>query len=102
VSFVLVRTSGAEIATGGGGIVFGPPDSLSWVLSWSVGLHLGEAYQIHYWFDSNFGGGTAGVCDAPEIDHQWKVLIPAVAGDIDVLVSHDPNAVTDVCSSFSR
>ena len=32
-----------------------------------------QGYEIHYWIDSNVGGGSVGVCDLPGIDHQWSV-----------------------------
>ena len=63
-------------------------------------LEEGVAYDVDYWIDSNFGGGTEGVCDPPAIDHQWIVAIPAVMGDVNLVVSHDDATVTDVCSTF--
>lgn len=35
-------------------------------------LKKGATYEIHYWIDSNTGGGTPGVCDPKAIDHQWS------------------------------
>jgi hypothetical protein len=64
------------------------------------GLLNGESYQVHYWIDSNFGGGTAGVCDPPANDHQWAVAIGAVTGDVDLTEGHDPANTSDVCSTF--
>ena len=64
-------------------------------------LEEGEAYQVHYWIDSNFGGGTVGVCDLKAIDHQWNVAIPAVAGDVTLTEVHHADNTVDVCSTFT-
>jgi hypothetical protein len=58
------------------------------------------AYEVHYWIDSNFGGGAVDVCDAIEVDHQWNVAVPAPSDDVTITESHDPQATEDVCSSF--
>ncbi len=64
-------------------------------------LVIGVEYEVHYWIDSNFMGGTVGTCDAPEDDHQWRVTVPTVQDDVAITETHDPNAVTDVCSTFN-
>jgi len=64
-------------------------------------LEEGVAYEVDYWIDSNFGGGTLGVCDATAIDHQWKVTIAAVSADVAITEAHIPNTVVDVCSTFA-
>ena len=64
-------------------------------------LSEGEAYEVHYWIDSNFGGGAASVCDAPATDHQWSVAIPAVAGDVALTDMHRPTETAAVCSTFA-
>ncbi len=61
---------------------------------------VGVAYQVHYWIDSNFGGGTAGVCDAPSIDHQWSVAVATVQADVSITELHNAATVTDVCATF--
>ncbi len=61
----------------------------------------GVAYEVHYWIDSNFGGGTAGVCDPKAIDHQWNVAIPAVAADVTIAEIHDAANTVDVCTTFA-
>ena len=63
-------------------------------------LERAEAYQLHYWIDSNFGGGIVGECDPPDNDHQWNVTIPPVGTDIDIVVSHDLG-FTGVCLTFA-
>ena len=64
-------------------------------------LEFQEVYEVHYWIDSNFGGGTVGVCDPPANDHQWSVAIPAVAGDVTIHESHDAATLGDVCATFT-
>ncbi len=64
-------------------------------------LATGVAYQLHYWIDSNFGGGTAGVCDPKAIDHQWNVAIAAVAGDVTIVEVHNAANTVDVCTTFA-
>ncbi len=64
-------------------------------------LVTGVAYQVHYWIDSNFSGGTVGVCDPKAIDHQWNVAIAAVAGDVTILEAHNAANTVDVCTTFA-
>lgn len=63
-------------------------------------LQAGTDYELHYWIDSNFGGGTAGVCDPRAIDHQWSVEFLSVSNDITAATAHQPALTEDVCSSF--
>jgi len=56
------------------------------------------AHRIHYWIDSNFGGGSAGVCDPPANDHQWSLDVPL--GQATYKDSHRPGATSSVCASF--
>ncbi|MHC4235926.1 MAG: hypothetical protein ACYSUQ_12485 [Planctomycetota bacterium] len=62
-------------------------------------LVIGEEYNVEYWIDSNFGGGTIGQCDVPSVDHQWRTAVPAVTGDTDITDAHDAGAITDVCGA---
>ena len=39
-------------------------------------------YEVHYWIDSNIGGGTLGVCDPKDIDHQWSVEFPMPTNNV--------------------
>ena len=64
-------------------------------------LVTGVAYQVHYWIDSNFNGGTVGVCDPKAIDHQWNVAIAAVAGDVTITEAHNAGNTADVCPTFA-
>ncbi|HSM59323.1 MAG TPA: hypothetical protein VK849_00945 [Longimicrobiales bacterium] len=70
-------------------------------LSFEGVLTLGAEYQLHYWIDSNFGGGTEGVCDPVANDHQWNVDIGAVTEDVVLADTHRPADTSEVCSTFS-
>lgn len=61
-------------------------------------LQEGESYTLNYWIDSNFGGGTQGACDAPEVDHQWKIDIAPVSDDVTINDTHRPGEVEQVCT----
>ena len=93
-------TDGAfQVDGGGSGPIFAAAlDTISFGFGSTV--QFGETYELHLWIDSNVGGGTEGVCDPPAIDHQWIVAVPAVMGDVNLVVSHDDATVTDVCSTF--
>lgn len=58
----------------------------------------GESYDLNYWIDSNFGGGTQGECDAPEVDHQWKIDVGPVSDDVTIADTHRPTETEQVCS----
>ncbi|MFG6177888.1 hypothetical protein ACGTN6_11645 [Halomonas sp. THAF12] len=60
----------------------------------------GGDYAVHYWIDSNFGGGTAGNCDDMQHDHQWSVAIEPTGGPVTHTEQHDPSAQTAVCDTF--
>jgi len=63
-------------------------------------MQAGIDYEVHYWIDSNIGGGTLNVCDPKAIDHQWSVEFAAVANDKDLTVSHNDALTEDVCETF--
>ncbi|MBB3231267.1 hypothetical protein [Halomonas stenophila] len=63
-------------------------------------LREGGSYAVHYWIDSNFGGGNAGNCDPMDNDHQWSVAIEAGGEATTHVESHDPSAQTAVCDTF--
>jgi hypothetical protein len=64
-------------------------------------LEDGESYEVHYWIDANFGGGTAGTCDAPPTDHMWNVAIGPVNANVTNTQDHDATDLEDVCASFA-
>ena len=50
----------------------------------------GEEYDLDYWIDSNFGGGTPETCDPPGNDHQWHIDIGLVTDDVVIEDTHRP------------
>ena len=96
----LVRASDGEVVARANGTVSGTADP-AFSFSFTAALERGSAYQLHYWIDSNFGGGTVGLCDPKANDHQWSVAIAAVTADVTVSETHQPAATTDVCPSFT-
>lgn len=63
-------------------------------------LQNGKAYDVDYWIDSNFGGGTVGKCDPPQHDHQWDIHLGKATGNIDHVETHEPAKITPVCDVF--
>ncbi|MDT8879457.1 hypothetical protein RSO68_08250 [Halomonas saccharevitans] len=63
-------------------------------------LSEGGSYAVHYWIDSNFGGGSEGSCDPMGTDHQWSVALEASGGAVTHVESHDPGAQSEVCATF--
>jgi hypothetical protein len=64
-------------------------------------LEQGIAHEVHYWIDSNIGGGTPGVCDPKAIDHQWSTEFSWPTNDVDITVSYQTWLVEDVCGTFN-
>jgi len=63
-------------------------------------LEEGEDYDLEYWIDSNFGDdGTQGVCDAPNVDHQWEIDVDPVMDDVAINDTHRPTETEDVCTT---
>lgn len=74
----------------------------SFSFTFTDALEEGEDYDLEYWIDSNFGdGGTAGECDSPDVDHQWRIDVAAVTDDVTINDSHRPTETEDVCSTSS-
>ena len=96
ISVALVRTDLRQLQPGTVSATTDPAFSFTF----TDGLREGSTYEVHYWIDSNFMGGTVGVCDAPNDDHQWSVTVPAFSAAVTLTESHDATAVTDVCASF--
>lgn len=66
--------------------------------SFEDALAAGQVYRVHYWIDSNFGGGIEGVCDSKDTDHQWAENVGTATGNVDLTVSHAPAATESVCA----
>ncbi|WP_051530270.1 MULTISPECIES: hypothetical protein [Halomonas] len=63
-------------------------------------LEEGRLYDVHYWADSNFGGGSEGQCDPINIDHQWREALIHVESSVTLDVVHEPAMQAPVCTSF--
>ena len=100
VAIGLVRSSdGALVTTLSGTVSASANPSFSFELPGA--LLKDTSYEVHYWIDSNFGGGTAGTCDPVGTDHQWSVdLGTPMDDDVVHTESHDAGAQSAVCSTF--
>ena len=87
---VVARTNGTLSATRNPSFSFAP----------GAVLERGSNYQVHYWIDSNIGGGTHGVCDPEAIDHQWSTELLWPTNDVDLTVSYQPWLIENVCDTF--
>lgn len=99
ISIALVRASDGSVIAQESGTVSATEDP-SFSFSPGAVLQDGVAYEVHYWIDSNFGGGTAGVCDPKDIDHQWSFEILSASNDVTWTTSHEPTLTEDVCATF--
>lgn len=99
ISWALVLSSNGFAADFGKGVV---SDTANPAFSFTTAAVMQPEvdYEVHYWIDSNIGGGTLAVCDAETIDHQWSTELLSVTNDIDFTVSYTPALVENVCSSF--
>jgi len=99
IEWALVRSSGGVIEDQGSGTISATASPSFSFFSQAV-MDKGEDYEIHYWIDSNIGGGTAGVCDPKAIDHQWRVELLSVTNDVSFTTSYQPALTEDVCATF--
>lgn len=103
IAVAVVRSLDGSVVTTQQGNVSGSADP-AFSFSFPGVLLRGEDYELHYWIDSNFSGGQAGVCDPPSTDHQWALDLGATPDDEDTITVaevHDPSGTADVCGSFS-
>lgn len=99
VSIAVVRaTDGKKVAEGSGTVSATQDPSFTFTAD-NV-MERGLRYEVHYWIDSNLGGGTSGVCDSPSIDHQWSFEILTATNDVNWTTSYEPTLTEDVCSTF--
>jgi hypothetical protein len=100
ISAAVVRAStGAIVARASGSVSATANPSFSFTTG--AVLEAGTAYEVHYWIDSNFSGGIAGVCDPTANDHQWSAAVAAPSADVTLTESHDPASLENVCDSFT-
>ncbi|ATJ81505.1 hypothetical protein ACFPTY_00870 [Halomonas beimenensis] len=95
---VVDTATGDTIAVKTGEVAADADPAFSFVFTGA--LMEGGSYAVHYWIDSNFGGGSPGQCDDMQHDHQWSVPIEAGAGPVTHTEGHDPSAQSAVCETF--
>ncbi len=100
IAVAVVQASDGVVMAQQTGTVSGTTDP-AFSITFAGVLVSGVAYQVHYWIDSNFGGGTAGVCDPKAIDHQWNVAVAAVTADVTIAEVHNAANTVDVCTTFA-
>jgi hypothetical protein len=99
IEWAVVRTSSGTVEDQGSGTISATQNPSFLFTARSV-MDRGEDYEVHFWIDSNIGGGTAGVCDSEAIDHQWRIQILSVPQDVHFLASYLPAQTEDVCATF--
>jgi hypothetical protein len=109
VSWALLRSDNGEKLAAGDGTISATTNPAFTVDTGDVML-LGVPHQMHYWIDSNIGGGTPGVCDPvvrdedgeilESFDMQWIAPFGGVTDDLVFIAIHDPDLVWDVCDTF--
>lgn len=99
VYVAVVRTDDGEVVAKQSGMV-SKTDDPSFSFTFADVLEDGKSYEVHYWIDSNFGGGSEGVCDPKGQDHQWNVSLGTVNGDVSHMEKHRPAETSDVCETF--
>jgi hypothetical protein len=88
-----------EVVATQSGTVSGSEDP-SFSFTFSSVLQEGELYDVHYWIDSNFGGGSEGSCDPLDIDHQWRIALNDVSEAVMLQEIHAPAELAPVCRTF--
>lgn len=88
-----------EVVATQSGTVSGSEDP-SFSFTFPAALQEGELYDVHYWIDSNFGGGSEGSCDGLDIDHQWRIALDNVTEAVMLQEMHAPAELAPVCRTF--
>ena len=109
ISWALLRSDNGERLVAGRGTVSATTNPAFSVNTGDVML-LGVPHQVHYWIDSNIGGGTPGECDpvvrdedgeiVESFDMQWVAPFGGATDDLVFIAIHRPELVLDVCDSF--
>ena len=99
IRIALVRLSDGQVQAEDMGTVSATSNP-SFSFTTSAIMERDTSYAVHYWIDSNIGGGTLGVCDATQFDHQWSSEFFNVTNDINFTVSYQPLLVEYVCATF--
>ncbi len=96
ISVVLLAASLREVGRQTGTV--SPSAEVAFSFTFRDLLVEGLRYEIHYWIDSNDGGGSVGACDGN--DHQASVAIFPGQGDLFIDLDHDDSNITSVCTTF--
>ena len=112
ISWALLRSDNGEKLVAGRGTISATTNPAFSVNTGNVML-LGVPHQMHYWIDSNIGGGTEGVCDPvvrageegdgeilEAFDKQWIAPFGGSTSDLSFIAIHDPDRVLNVCDTF--
>ncbi|RTQ99869.1 hypothetical protein [Halomonas nitroreducens] len=91
---------GEVVASQSGQVARQAPEAFSF--SFPGVLQEGHLYDIHYWIDSNFGGGSEGGCDPVNIDHQWREALHDITEAVTLQVEHRPEDQAPVCATFAQ
>jgi len=100
ISIAVVRTADSALLADGSGTISATQNP-SFTFTANDVMERGSRYEVHYWIDSNIGGGTPGVCDARTIDHQWSFEVLSATNDVNFTASYNPALTEDVCSTFN-
>jgi len=100
IRIALVRLSDSVVVAQEAGIV-SITENPAFSFTTTELMDRGLSYAVHYWIDSNIGGGTLGLCDSTDLDHQWSTEFFTVTNDINFTVGYEPSLVEYVCSTFS-
>ncbi|ATJ81519.1 hypothetical protein ACFPTY_00940 [Halomonas beimenensis] len=92
-------TAGEVVASQSGQVAKEEPQAFAFTFPGV--LQEGHLYDIHYWIDSNFGGGSEGVCDPVNIDHQWREALNAITEAVTLHVEHRAEHQAPVCATFA-
>ena len=99
IRIALVRLSNGLILAEDIGTI-SATDNPSFSFTTAAIMERGVSYAVHYWIDSNINGGTLGLCDDTQFDHQWSTEFFTVTNDITFTVGYELRLVEYVCSTF--
>jgi len=99
IRIALVRLSDGLVMTEGFGTVSATQNP-SFSFTATAIMERGTSYAVHYWIDSNIGGGTLGFCDGTDFDHQWSTEFFTVTNNINFTAGYQPALVEYVCDTF--
>jgi len=109
ISWALLRSDNGEKLVAGRGTISATTNPAFSVNTGHV-MSFGVPHEMHYWIDSNIGGGTPGECDPvvrddndeiiESFDMQWIAPFGGATDDLVFIAIHNPDRVQDVCDSF--